>query len=195
MISFDPLYVFVLVGLFTPGPNVILLTASGARFGFRATIPHILGVALGVAFTSAIAGLGIANLLLQLPGLGFALRVAAFAWIIWMAWGLVRRPAKDGKSDGARPFTLIQAVLFQWVNPKVWAVALAASAGYPSGLPPVQEALRLGAVFLTLNLGVCVWWTLAGGMLAYLLQTPKAWRIFNSLMALALAMSGLAVFL
>lgn len=96
----DPLYGFVFLGLFSPGPNVILLTASGARFGFRRTVPHILGVALGVGVIAGLTGLGLAALLFSLPGLGMALRLVAFGWILWMAWQLAHR-APPGASDGA----------------------------------------------------------------------------------------------
>jgi threonine/homoserine/homoserine lactone efflux protein len=193
--TIDPLYGFVFLGLFSPGPNVILLTASGARFGFRRTLPHILGVAAGVGVTSALTGLGIASLLFRVPALEMALRLAAFAWILWMAKGLAFRKAARGVQAEDRPFTFLQAVLFQWVNPKVWAVALAAAAGYSAGLTPGQEALRLGTAFSTINLGVCLFWAGAGGLLALLLTTPRAWRLFNLAMAGLLALSGLAVFL
>ncbi|PWJ16523.1 LysE family translocator [Jannaschia seohaensis] len=189
----DPLYLFVFAGLFTPGPNVILLTASGARFGFRPTIPHVLGVAFGVGVTSALTALGVGALLLAVPTLTFALKVAACGWILWMAWKLFRSTGATAKGKD-RPFTFIEAVLFQWVNPKIWIVALAAASGYASDLPAHLEALRIGSAFSGINLFVCLFWTFAGTLLAYLLKTPLAWRIFTSVMAAALAASGVMVF-
>ncbi|WP_371155593.1 LysE family translocator [Jannaschia sp. 2305UL9-9] len=190
----DPLYLFVFAGLFTPGPNVILLTASGARFGFRPTLPHVLGVAIGVGVTSALTAVGIGALLLAIPALKLALQVLAVAWILWMAWKLLR--SRGAQADGRdRPFTFVEAVLFQWVNPKIWIVALAAASGYASGLPAHLEALRIASAFSGINLFVCLFWTFAGTLLAYLLTTPLAWRIFTTVMALALAASGMMVFL
>lgn len=192
---FDPLYAFVFAGLFSPGPNVILLTASGARFGFRRTLPHVGGVVLGVGVTSGLTGLGIGALLVANPGLTMVLKFAAAAWILWMAWQLAtvaRRPQAEGR---ARPFTFIEAALFQWVNPKVWAVALAAASGYAAGLSPGQEALRLGMTFAGINLFVCLFWTSAGRLLRYLLAHPRAWQVFMTSMAGALAISALMVFL
>ncbi|MEM7470351.1 MAG: LysE family translocator [Pseudomonadota bacterium] len=191
----DPLYFFVFAGLFSPGPNVILLTASGARFGIKSTLPHILGVAFGVGITSGLTGLGIGALLLAQPALTLIFKLIATAWILWMAWALLRSshgPKAQGKD---RPFTFLEAVLFQWVNPKVWAVALAASAAYGAGLPPMQEAIRLATAFSSLNLFVCFFWTSAGSALTYLLTTPRAWTIFTTLMAAALAASAILVFL
>jgi threonine/homoserine/homoserine lactone efflux protein len=191
----DPLYPFVFLGLFSPGPNVILLTASGARFGFRATLPHVFGVALGVGITAGLTGLGIAALLLAQPALALALKIAAAFWIGWMALSLWRSSASGGSSAGARPFTMVEAILFQWVNPKVWAVALAAASGYAAGLPPVEEAQRLALAFSGLNLSVCLFWSWAGSLLALLLTTPLAWRIFSRVMATGLAASAVMVFL
>ena len=190
----DPLYLFVFAGLFTPGPNVILLTASGARFGFRPTLPHVLGVAVGVGFVAAAMALGVGAILLALPGLKLAFQIVAVAWIWWMAWKLLRARGGAAGSDRDRPFTFAEAVLFQWVNPKIWIVALAAASGYASTLSPGWEAARIGTAFSGINLFVCLFWTFAGTLLAYLLTTPLAWRIFTTVMAAALAASGAMVF-
>ncbi|WP_338014605.1 LysE family translocator [Rhodophyticola sp. CCM32] len=182
--------------MFTPGPNVILLTASGARFGFRPTMPHILGVVVGVGITAGLTGLGIGTLLISRPGLELGLKLAASAWILRMAWQLWRSgAAPDAQSHRGRPFTFLEAVLFQWINPKIWAIALAAAAIHGADLGPVEEARRLALAFSGLNLFVCLFWTAAGAALAYLLSRPGAWRIFARFMAIGLAVSALMVFL
>lgn len=191
----DPLYLFVFAGLFSPGPNVILLTASGARFGFRRTLPHVIGVALGVGITAGLTGIGIGAVLDGLPVLEWSLKLIAAAWIIWMAWMLARRSARPRVEGRDRPFTLIEAVLFQWINPKVWAVALAAASGYGAGLGPVGEGVRLASAFAGITLGVCLFWTWAGHLLSLLLQSAHAWRLFLRVMAAALALSAGAIFL
>lgn len=190
----DPLYLFVFLGLFSPGPNVILLTSSGARFGFRATVPHLLGVASGVGITSGLTGLGIGATLDQMPTLELLLKSLAALWMLWMAKGLWFAAIKESETETARPMTFIEAVLFQWVNPKVWAVALAAASAYPAGLGPMGEAMRLGTAFSALNLGVCLFWTSAGAVLTFLLTTPFAWQMFNRIMAVALAAFSVMVF-
>ena len=195
MIQIDPLYLFVFAGLFSPGPNIILLTASGARFGFRRTLPHVLGVATGVGIIAALTGLGMAALLLRYPNISFLLKCLAAAWILWMAWKLFRAARVRSDETTDRPFTFSEAILFQWVNPKIWAVALAASAGYPSGLDIGGEAARLATAFSGINLFVCLFWTYAGTVLAYLLKNDRAWSIFMTIMALVLALSAGMVFL
>jgi threonine/homoserine/homoserine lactone efflux protein len=191
--EFLPLIGFVFFGLFSPGPNVILITTSGARFGFQRTLPHIIGVALGVGIIAAVTGIGIGALITAHPALGGVLKIIAGLWILWMAYNLWRAdPAKKRETD--RPFTFLQAILFQWVNPKVWAVALSATA-YVATLAPMQQALTLAATFSSLNLGVCIFWAVAGSLLAYLLTNPAAWRIFMRVMALALAGFSVLLFL
>lgn len=189
----DPLYLFVFFGLFSPGPNVILLTASGARFGFKRTVPHLLGVALGVGIIAALTAYGLGALLLAYPDLTLTLKVLAALWILRMAWGLWNAKPRDIDSADA-PMTFVQAILFQWVNPKIWAVALTAISAYPAGIGPLGEAVRLGTAFSGINLFVCLFWTLAGAMLAYLLEAKLAWRLFMRVMALALVVFSLMVF-
>ncbi len=189
----DPIYAFVFLGLFSPGPNVILLTASGARFGFKRTLPHLLGVVLGVGLIAGLTAFGLGAILIAMPSLTFVLKVLAALWILWMAWGLWNSEARTSDATDTA-MTFVQAVLFQWVNPKIWAVALTGITAYPGGLSPLGEAFRLAIAFSGLNLGVCLFWTSAGALLTILLTSQRTWRIFMRVMALALAAFSLMVF-
>jgi threonine/homoserine/homoserine lactone efflux protein len=193
-VTVDPLYIFVFAGLFSPGPNVILLLASGAQFGARATWAHILGVAAGVGIIGALVGFGIGAILLAKPEIALLLKLIAVLWIIYMAWGLWVKSGVLNKAASDKPFTFVQAVLFQWVNPKIWAVAIAASAGYAIGLPPEKEALRLALIFTGINLFVCTFWTYTGQAIARFLKTVAAWSIFHKIMSILLALSALMIF-
>lgn len=184
---------FVFFGLFSPGPNVILLTASGARFGFARTLPHLLGVALGVGVIAFVTGLGLGNLVTAWPSLRLVLMVVASLWILWMAWKLWNaKPAPAEDTD--RPFTFLQAILFQWVNPKIWAVATSASA-MVTDLPPLIQGVTLALTFSCTNLAVSLFWTYAGSLLKTLLSDPVKWRMFMRGMAIALALFSALVFL
>ena len=189
------LYLFVFLGLFTPGPNIILVTASGARFGIGPTMPHIVGIAVGVGIIAAVSALGVTSALLAQPELAFIFKLIAVSWILWMAWGLFK--AANGNQAGGeeKPFTFLQAVLFQWVNPKIWAIALAASAGYGAGQGPITEAARLFAAFCGINFFVCLFWTYAGASLRKLLNSPAAWSWFRRVMGILLAASASLVFI
>ncbi len=189
------LLIFVFAGLFSPGPNVVMLTASGARFGFHRTVPHLLGVAAGVGAIAAAAGLGVAAALLAKPDLAFSFKLLATLWIVWLAWRTSVAGRTKREDDKGRPFRFHEAVLFQWVNAKVWAVALAASAGFPSDLPPLQEAARLAAAFSGLNLFVCLFWAAAGHLLGRLLSSEERWRSFMTGMAALMAASAALIWI
>ena len=189
-----PLLVFVFAGLFSPGPNVVMLTASGARFGFRATLPHLLGVPVGTGILAAASGLGVGAALMALPALKLAFQIVAACWVLWLAWRTAQAGRAGRGADRGRPFTFTQAVLFQAVNPKVWAITIAAAAGFSIGLPPLGEAARLFLVFAGINLLVCLFWTTAGQLLSGLLRSDAVWRGFMLGMALLMASTILLIF-
>ena len=190
-----PLLAFVFAGLFSPGPNVIMLTASGARFGFKRTLPHLLGVPIGTGFIAAFSGLGISASLMAIPSLKLLFQILAAAWILWLAFKTARAGRAGRSDDHDKPFTMLQAITFQLINPKVWAVGMAAAAGFGIGLSPPLEALRLFSVFLCLNLFVCFFWTSAGHLLSHLLQSDRAWRWFMTVMALIMASTVILIFI
>ena len=189
-----PLFLFIFAGLFSPGPNVVMLTTSGARFGFRATLPHLLGVPIGTGLLAAASVLGVQSILFALPTIEFTIKLISALWILWLSWKLINA-SRANAQDRDRPFTLFQAILFQVVNPKVWAVALAASAGFSIDLNIWAEAARLFLGFSLINLFVCLFWTTAGHLLAGYLQRPVIWRTFMTVMAAMMASSAALIFI
>lgn len=188
------LIVFIFAGLFSPGPNVVLLTASGARFGFVQTLPHVAGVVIGVGVTAGLTGLGLGALLLSVPALTVALKIIAALWILYLAWRLLLATRTAAAQTQDRPFTFFEGVLFQWVNPKVWAVALGASA-FVAQEGPWRAAITLAVAFSALNLAVCLFWSTAGHLMRRILTDESLWRGFMSVMAALMAFSALLVFL
>ena len=189
-----PLFLFIFAGLFSPGPNVVMLTTSGARFGFRATLPHLLGVPVGTGLLAAASVLGVQSILFALPVMEFTIKLISAFWILWLSWKLINA-SRAKAQDRDRPFTFFQAILFQVVNPKVWAVALAASAGFSIDLNIWAEAARLFLGFSLINLFVCLFWTSAGHLLAGYLQRPVIWRTFMTVMAAMMASSAALIFI
>lgn len=171
-----------------------MLTASGARFGFRATLPHLLGVPIGTGLLAAASALGLSSILLAAPALKFSFQVLAALWILWLSWKTAQAGRAGRGQDKGRPFTFVEAVLFQAINPKVWAVTLAAYAGFGGGLTPIGEATRLFITFAGVNIAVCLFWTTVGHMLSGLLQSDKVWRIFMLVMALIMALTVVMIF-
>jgi threonine/homoserine/homoserine lactone efflux protein len=195
MIESLPLIAFVFAGLFSPGPNVVMLTASGARFGFRATIPHFLGVPIGTGILAALSATGVGAALEAAPSLRLTLQIAAAAWILWLAYRTAQAGRAGRGDDRGKPFTFVQAILFQAVNPKIWAVTLAASAGFGIGLAPGPEAARMFIVFVCMNLGVCMFWTSAGHLMRGLLASDTIWRRFMLIMAVTMASTTILIFI
>lgn len=183
---------FAFVTSATPGPNNMMLMASGANFGVRRTVPHMLGVAWGFALMIVLVGLGIDRLIASNPALETALKWISLAYMLWLAWKIANAapPQQAPSSPRARPFTFLQAAAFQWVNPKAWAMALGALSAYAAG---VGGALVVGAVFAVVNLSSVSIWAMSGQGLRRLLTTPARLRLFNITMAILLVASMLPV--
>jgi threonine/homoserine/homoserine lactone efflux protein len=184
---------FALVTSITPGPNNMMLLASGVNHGFRASLPHVVGISSGLMLLFLAAGLGLGALLAQWPQLYQALKSLGVAYMVFLAWQLWRAgaPAADQAAppSAARLMGFWGAAAFQWVNPKAWLIAIGAVAGF---LSPAADGLDL--LVLTLVCGLvnapCVsLWAWAGSRLSQALAEPKRRRAFNALMALLLLAS------
>lgn len=191
---------FALAMAATPGPNNAMIAASGANFGMRRSLPHLLGVTLGFPTMLLLVALGAAELLHATPGLERALRWGGAAWMLWLAWRIATAEpaggaAEAGRAGGGtrtRPLSFLEAAAFQWVNPKAWTIAAGAIAAYTAGggalLP---RALLLAAIFAVATLLSLVAWAALGAGMARLLLRASALRRFNRVMALLLALSVL----
>jgi threonine/homoserine/homoserine lactone efflux protein len=185
-----PLALFAFVTSITPGPNNLMLLASGATFGFRATIPHLLGVGAGFVAMLVLTGLGLLALFEQAPWLHTALKALCLVYLMWLAWKIATATRPDTAGSRARPMTFLQAVAFQWVNPKAWAMATSAVSLYAPDRS-VTAVLIVGLVFGAVNLPSVGTWTLAGERLGALLEVPRRVRAFNIVMAVLLVLSVL----
>lgn len=185
---------FALATSITPGPNNLMLMASGANFGFRRTLPHMLGVGLGFVFMVVLVGVGLIQLFDAYPLSYTVLKVVSVAYLVFLAWKIATAAPADGAKTSGKPFTFLQAALFQWVNPKAWAMALTAVSVYA----PSQSlaAITLVAViFGAINLPSVGSWTLLGQQMQRLLTSPRRLRTFNLAMATLLVASLYPVFL
>src|SRR5262245_2415096 len=125
-----PLILFAAVMSLTPGPNVVMVTAAGANFGFRRVIPHILGITVGFGIMVMAVGLGLAGLCRAEPRVHTVLKYAGAAYLLYLAWRIAHAEAGAGAAAGAKPIRFLEAALFQWVNPKGWVFAIGALAAY-----------------------------------------------------------------
>jgi threonine/homoserine/homoserine lactone efflux protein len=184
---------FALVGSITPGPNNSLLLASGSRFGFRRTARHVAGTAVGMgALVFAVAG-GVGVVLLAVPGLDLALKVAGSAYLLYLAARIATSHGTGG-AVVARPLGLLGAVAFQFANPKAWLFALAAAGTFlPPGLAPVAGGLEVAATCATVILGTATVWAAGGAALRWLTDGGRAQRVVNLALALIVLAASVAL--
>lgn len=188
---FIALATFCAVGLFTPGPNNMLLMSSGANFGLRRTLPHMAGVAVGFPIMIVPVGLGAMQLFDMVPATYTVLKIASVAYLSYLAWKIAHAAAPEAKA-GARPMTFVQALAFQWVNPKGWSMALGAITLYAASRD-IGSILWISAMFLVIGSVSAVTWTGFGTSLRRLLSDGRKLRLFNWTMASLLVASMLPV--
>ena len=174
---------FALVSSITPGPNNVMVMASGANFGMRRTVPHILGC--GFVVMLLLVGLGLARLFEMFPVIRLVLTVVSALYLLWLAWKIANAAPVGSNSGRGRPFTFLQAALFQWVNPKAWMMALSAITLYAPG-DSTGALMLVAAVFGIVNLPCVSAWAGLGTQAARWLSNPARLRAFNYTMAACL---------
>ncbi len=192
MMSYETLpalFALAIATLFTPGPNNSMLAASGANFGFRPTVPHLLGVALGFTLMLLIVGLLLGGIFQASALLRESLRWGGAALLLWIAWKVATAGGIGSNAQGPHPMSFLQAVGFQWINPKGWSMAVAATSQFIRADAPVLTASVVAGVFLLLGLVSSVMWTYAGLAIARWLTTAGRLRVFNLVMGILIAVS------
>jgi threonine/homoserine/homoserine lactone efflux protein len=185
---------FALGTVITPGPNNLMLMASGANFGFRRSIPHMLGVGLGFPLMILPVGLGVMQLFDLIPQLVVVMTVASVVYMLWLAWKLANAGAPGEGKAGGEPLTFLQASAFQWVNPKAWAMALGAITLYATDRSLVA-ILWVCGTYVMMGCISTTTWTVLGLQIRKVLTNPLRLRLFNWTMAAMLVASLLAAIL
>lgn len=183
------LFLFAFTTSITPGPNNMMLFASGVNFGFARTVPHMLGIGAGFLTLLIAVGLGLGALLHSLPLLYTGLKFAGGAYLVWIAWKIgSSRTLSEGKA-GAVPMTFVQAAAFQWINPKAWVMAVTAMATYTTEQSYQASVLIVGAIFAIVNVPSVSTWAGFGSALRQWLSEPARLKWFNITMAVLLVLS------
>jgi threonine/homoserine/homoserine lactone efflux protein len=174
---------FSFVSSVTPGPNNLLLWASGAEFGFRRTIRHVIGTALGIGSLALAVAAGLGALIATVPQIAFAMKLAGSVYLLYLAYRIAGARALE-RGHVARPLGLLQAAAFQAINPKAWIFALGAITTFrPPGLPIVAGSLLVAVTMTIVVVPTAALWAGAGGALSRLMTGERA----NRLVSLALA--------
>ncbi|MBW0003466.1 MAG: LysE family translocator [Hyphomicrobiales bacterium] len=191
---------FGFVTSITPGPNNMMLLASGLNFGVRRTLPHMFGISTGYVVLMLAAGFGMGELLRDLPGAFVALKIIGGLYMLWLAWQIARaappsEEVAEGETPSAasssknRPMSFLGAVAFQWVNPKAWVIVVTAVATYVAPNNLVRDLVIVTGVCGLINVPSVGVWALFGASLRRLLRDPIWRRRFNVTMALLLVAS------
>lgn len=181
------LFAFATAG--TPGPNNMMLLASGANFGFRRTILHILGISAGLGVMVVAMGWGLSGVFKTFPILHEILKWVGAAYLLWLAWKIATAKGIHDKDVGGQPMTFLQAAGFQWLNPKAWAMALGAATTYTPDGAGGLTALVLAGTFMLVGAPCSAAWAGFGLGLRRVLDRPNTLRAFNVTMAVLLVAS------
>ena len=190
---FSALATFYFTMFFTPGPNNAMLTASGMKFGFSRTLPHLLGISLGHVFQIGLTCFGLANLFLIYPQVQFYMKILCFLYLLYLGWKMIGSFSSIKKETG-RPLKFYEASLFQFINPKAWSIAITVASGFfPNG-----ENIFIGVAFVTItaaviNLPTCSLWALFGSGLRKFVNNENAKKSIEYLLAVLLVLTGLFI--
>jgi threonine/homoserine/homoserine lactone efflux protein len=188
MESLVALFGFSFVSSVTPGPNNILLWASGAAFGFRRTVPHVLGTAVGIGAMALVAAVAAGAVLAAVPQLATAMKVGGSIYLLWLAGQILRAGALD-RATVARPFGLVSAAAFQLVNPKAWVFALGAVTTFrPAELPVALGAVLVAITMMIVVVPTAALWAGGGDAISRFVSGPRARRMVS--LALAAMLGG-----
>jgi threonine/homoserine/homoserine lactone efflux protein len=177
----------------TPGPNNILLWASGASFGLRRTLPHVLGTALGIGLMTLAVAAGSGALITAFPAVTIAMKIGGSIYLLYLAYqiarlGMLERPAV------AHPFGLVSAAAFQVINPKAWIFAVGAVTTFrPADLPVVVGGVIVGLTMMVVIVPTALLWAGAGDALGRMTSQPDARRAVSLFLAALLVASVLLV--
>lgn len=195
---FLSLFGFLWVAAITPGPNNMLLTTSGANFGFVRTIPLMLGIMFGMQIMLLLIAFGVGNLIILYPALHLFLKIAGSAYLLWLAWKITTAAYEslEVKDHPEKTLPLWQGAVLQLVNPKAWLMSLGAVASFSlSGKAYITSIAGISlAMFLVNLIAGCIWLAF-GTVIGRWLHSPRAWRQFNSIMGLLTALSVVLIWL
>jgi len=183
------LVAFSAVSSGTPGPNNLLLWASGAAFGFRRTIPHVVGTALGLGGMALAVAAGLGALIVAVPALALGMKLVGSVYLLYLAWQVAGASALQ-RTTIARPMSLIQAAAFQLINPKAWIFALGAITTFrPAELPVVAGSAAVSVTMMVVILPTAALWAGGGDVIDRLFAGPRARRRISLVLAALLVAS------
>lgn len=188
-----PLIAFCFSMAITPGPNNIMLTASGANYGFKRTIPHILGIELGMIALFLVSASGLGMLFNIYPQTQIILKTASSAYLLYFAYKIAFKKKTDEATSNDKPLTLFQASLFQFINPKALIITTSTLASFTKESNYALSALQIVIVFGIVCIPSISVWAGFGTFISRFLNNHIAFRSFNITLGLLTALSVLMI--
>jgi len=174
----------------TPGPNNIMILTSGLNFGTLKSLPHYLGICIGFPIMVILVGLGFGFVFERYPFIHTFISVIGIAYLLFLSWKVATSSPNSLDAKQAKPLTFLQAVLFQWVNPKAWIMATSAVAAFTSGSSDIFiQVLIIGLIFMIVAFPSTGVWLFFGVWLKKIFKNPSHQKTFNILMASLLVLS------
>jgi len=183
-----PFLLFTFVSGITPGANNFLIMNGSLNHGIKRCIPHYLGICFGFGIMVAILALVGGNLIERVPWLQISMQYLSIALILYLAY-MIFTSSPAQKKFGSKPFTFTQACLFQWVNPKAWAMIFAAISLYKLCDSPIENAILMGSIYTGMIILCTGSWLLAGNTLKRFISNEKHVRFVNRSLAILLVLS------
>ncbi len=170
-----------------------MLMASGLNHGIKKTVPHLLGVVIGFPAMVAALGLGLGVVFLEYPVIHQIIKVFGIGYLLFLSWKIANTSNPKASKELKNPFTFVQAVAFQWVNPKAWVIAVGAIATYTTIGNVTSQIVIIILGYLSVGSISMTMWLLLGASLQKLLRQQKQLRLFNIFMALLLMFSVISM--
>jgi len=187
---FASLLLFVFSVTVTPGPNNLMVTASGSNFGYFRTLPHILGITLGFTLLIISVAAGLGTVFVTFPSLQLGLKAAGAAYLLWLAWKIATASTSSSAKADVKPMSVFQAFMFQWVNPKAWTMAITGISAFAlDGTAMVWSLMMITAAFALVVFPICSFWALLGEQVGRLLTSERGQQWFNRSLGVLTALS------
>ncbi len=184
---------FYFVMFATPGPNNAMLTASGIKFGFKRTLPHLIGIPCGHVVQISLVCLGLGKIFVMYPHIQEVLKYVCAAYLLYLGYKIIGS-FSEHKKDSSRPLKLYEAALFQFVNPKAWTVAIMVA----SGFFPKDEILIIAILFSSLTAAIVCFpsiclWALFGSSIRLMIKNTKIKKVVEFLLAFLLLLTAIII--
>lgn len=190
-----PILLFTISSGLTPGPNNFMLMNSGMNFGIRRSMPHFWGICLGFPAMVMVVALGFGALFTQYVWIKEVLKVIGSLYMLFLAWQILQATLSHDEARVGKPFSFIQAVLFQWVNPKAWLMAVGAISLFSLASSNFHNAMAISLIYLVVLIPCAIVWLFFGSLLQRILSNDRHRKVFNILMAISLVASIALIFI